>query len=89
MRLHDGDFWREQAAAANTFRGLAYRHAVHAHVCARREIFGCEFVFCGNIGFRRVGLRIEDNLLAFTEIGQRDQQVVLPIELEPLIRHYR
>ena len=62
----------KKAATPNRFDRFPYNHAVHPHACANCEIFGSKLVFCRNVGFQSVGLRIKQNLCASLQIGQCD-----------------
>jgi hypothetical protein len=60
----------QKLAAAYGFDRPSYNYSVHFHVRTRGKILYREFVFGRNIGFQRVGLRLQQNLLAFAEIGE-------------------
>ena len=60
----------QKLAAAYGFDHFSHNYAVHFHARARGKILYREFVFGRNIGFQRVGLRLQQNLIAFAEIGE-------------------
>ena len=67
---------------------LGYRRS-DGQVGTRNYWIVVPLVFCENrnIGFERVGLRCKRNLLAFSQVGQRDQHVVSGIEFEHPVWH--
>ena len=77
----------QKLAAPYGFDRFSHNYSVHFHVRARGKILYREFVFGRNIGFQRVGLRLQQNLLAFAEIGEGNYDVVTRVEFENLIGH--
>ena len=77
----------EKAATHDRFNRLPHDHAVHSYIRTSRQILGSKLVFCGDVLLQRVDLTSKRNLIAFSQIGQRDQHVVFRIEFENLIRH--
>src|ERR1700721_1215851 len=79
---------RQRFARANRLACLANQAAVHDH-CAADSKIGCgKFMFCCNIGGERVSLILEKDLLALAQVLQRDEHVVLGIELEYGVLHF-
>src|SRR6267154_6249751 len=77
----------KKAAAPYWFERFPNNDTVHLHACPYREIFSSKFVFCRNVGFQSVRLRIEGDPCTSLQIGQCDQHGVAWIEFEHLIRH--
>ena len=77
----------KKPASADRCYGLTHDHSIHPHSCANQEIFGSKLVFCRDVGFKRVHLRIEIDLFAISQVGQGDEDVVVGIEFENLIGH--
>ena len=78
MKIPDG----KKPAPRDRFDGLSHDHAVHPHIRGNRKVFSSELVFCGNVRFQRVDLRFKRNLLALSQVGERDQHVIFGIEFE-------
>ena len=67
--------------------GFPHGYSVHLHGRAGREILGSKLVLGWNIRFEHIGLRVNQNLLAFAEIGEGNYHVVAWVKFEDFICH--
>jgi len=80
---------RKKRAAADRLYRFSYNDSVHLHEGATLEVLDGKLVFCRDIALQNIGFGVEENLFAFSQIGERDQNIVMGIEFENLMRHIR